>query len=214
IREAPKGSLRDRRSRAGPISHPPSLCYRRSPESGPTRSHTTPSAAELILQPLHEHGGRRPLLALAAEPRFGRRLHEDLFPVTYEGFSPLTRCPYPCLLQAGEGTGNKDLSLKSVFTFIPPSLLPRLGGGLRWGASLLHLIQQSRRVPFLQNFAVPQIHVHATRQARIEASHRAHDVDTLELVSRSVLLKNRRVLYRIFLRSRCSKDVTRVGVPR
>src|SRR5215475_10345287 len=97
IREEPKGSPRDRRPRAGQISHPPSPCYRSSPESGPTRSHTAPSAAGPILQSLDEHGDHRPLLALAAAPRFGRRLYEDLFPETYEGFSPLTRYPYPNL---------------------------------------------------------------------------------------------------------------------
>src|SRR5262249_19627320 len=104
--------------RACPISHPPSLCYRRSPESGPTQSHTTPSAAELILQHLHEHGGRRPLLALAAEPRFGRRLREDLFPVTYEGFSLLTRCPILAFSPGGRRNRKKRFKSKiGVFVY-------------------------------------------------------------------------------------------------
>ena len=65
----------------------------------------------------------------------------------------------------------------------------------------------------LQHLAVAQIHVYAARQARIKAAHRAHDVDALEFV-RPVLFEDRRILHRIFVRTRRSVDVARIGVPR
>src|SRR5277367_1159007 len=77
----------------------------------------------------------------------------------------------------------------------------------------LPLMTKHRRVPRLQNLAVAQIHVHAARQARIKAAHGAHDVDALELV-RPVLLKDWRVLHRVFVGTRRSINVPRIGVPR
>src|SRR5215470_13782089 len=44
-----------------------------------------------------------------------------------------------------------------------------------------------RRVYRLDDAAVAEIHVHAAGQARIEAPHRAHDVDALELLGRVLL---------------------------
>ena len=52
-----------------------------------------------------------------------------------------------------------------------------------------------------QNLAVAQVHVDAARQARIKAAYRAHDINSLELIG-AILLKDRRILHRIFIRSR------------
>ena len=65
----------------------------------------------------------------------------------------------------------------------------------------------------LQDLAVAEIHVDAARQTRIEAAHRAHDVDALEVV-RTVLLEDRRVLHRVFVGSRRAVDIARIRVPR
>src|SRR5580692_12459079 len=64
-----------------------------------------------------------------------------------------------------------------------------------------------------QHLSVSKVHVHTTRQARIETPQGAHDVYTLEFV-RPVFLEDRRVLYRIFVGSRRSIDVARIRVPR
>ncbi len=68
------------------------------------------------------------------------------------------------------------------------------------------------RVPGFQDLAIAQVHVDAARQARIKAAHRAHDVDAFEFI-RPVLLEDRRVLHRIFVRTRSSVNVARVGIP-
>src|SRR5580704_15412671 len=47
------------------------------------------------------------------------------------------------------------------------------------------------RVGRLEHLAAAEVHVHAARQARVEAAHGAHDVDALEVVRR-VLLEDRR----------------------
>src|SRR5580692_7096768 len=65
----------------------------------------------------------------------------------------------------------------------------------------------------LQGFAVPQVHVYTAGQAWIEAAHRAHDVDALEVVP-SVLLEDRLTLHRILVRARRAVAVARAGVPR
>src|SRR5208283_2209424 len=64
-----------------------------------------------------------------------------------------------------------------------------------------------------QYLAVAEIHMDAARQARIETAHRAHDVYAFELV-RSVLFEDGRVLDGIFIGSRRSVDIARIGVPR
>ena len=65
----------------------------------------------------------------------------------------------------------------------------------------------------LQDLAVAEIHVDAAGQTGIEAAHRAHDIDALEFV-RTVLLKDRRVLHRVFVRSRRAVNIARIRVPR
>src|SRR5438874_595522 len=60
---------------------------------------------------------------------------------------------------------------------------------------------ERRHVPHLEQLAAAVVHVDAARQARVEAAHRAHDVDTLELV-RPVLLEERRVLHGVLVRPR------------
>ena len=73
--------------------------------------------------------------------------------------------------------------------------------------------QGRRGVHLFEDFAIAQIHVDAARQARIETSHGAHDVDALEIIW-AVFLEDRRVLHGVFVGSRCAVDVARVGVPR
>src|SRR5713101_5987368 len=58
------------------------------------------------------------------------------------------------------------------------------------------------------------MHMHAAWQARTETPHRAHDVDTLELVARGILFKDRCILDGVFVRSRGAIDVSRVRIPR
>src|SRR6185503_18595313 len=60
--------------------------------------------------------------------------------------------------------------------------------------------------------AVAHVHVDAARQARVEAPHRPHDVDALEVV-RSVLLEDRHVLHRVLVRPRGAVAVARARVP-
>src|ERR1700682_6295090 len=64
----------------------------------------------------------------------------------------------------------------------------------------------------LQHFAVPQIHVHAARQTRIKTPHRAHDINSLELV-RTVFLKDRSVLHRVLIWTRSAVNVAWIGIP-
>ena len=65
----------------------------------------------------------------------------------------------------------------------------------------------------LQNLSVAQVHVHAARQAWIEAANRTHDVDSLEFV-RPVFLEDRRVLHRVFVGAWRAIRIARIGVPR
>src|SRR3984957_20705932 len=64
----------------------------------------------------------------------------------------------------------------------------------------------------LQHLSIPEVHVYAARQTRIEAAHSAHDVDSFEFV-RTVLLEERRILNRIFIWSRSSIHIAWVGIP-
>src|SRR5271163_2230056 len=69
-----------------------------------------------------------------------------------------------------------------------------------------------RRVHDLAHLALA-VHVHPARQARIEAVHRAHDVDPLEVL-RTVLLEDRRVLHGVLVGPRRAVYVAGVAVPR
>src|ERR1700679_2903774 len=55
--------------------------------------------------------------------------------------------------------------------------------------------------------------MYAAGQARIETTHSAHNVDTLEILW-TIIFKDRCVLHRIFIRARSSVDIARVRVPR
>ena len=70
-----------------------------------------------------------------------------------------------------------------------------------------------RVVHRLQGLSGAEIHVHAARQARVEAAHRAHDVDALEVVRR-VLLEDRRVLHGVLVRAGRAVHVAHARVPR
>src|ERR1700730_2873616 len=65
----------------------------------------------------------------------------------------------------------------------------------------------------LQRLAITEIHMHATRQARVEAAYRSHDVDAFELVW-TVVLEDRRVLHGVLIGPGGSVNITRVRVPR
>src|SRR5271169_6693089 len=77
----------------------------------------------------------------------------------------------------------------------------------------LPLVAKHRRVPIFEHLAVSEIHVDAARQARIETANRTHDIDAFELVW-AILFENWRVLDGVFVWTRRSINVTRVGVPR
>ena len=64
----------------------------------------------------------------------------------------------------------------------------------------------------LEYFAGAEIHMDAARQAWVETANRAHDIDAAEIL-RSVLLKDGRVLDRIFIGPRCTVDITRTRIP-
>src|SRR5450755_3680644 len=68
-------------------------------------------------------------------------------------------------------------------------------------------------VHHLAHLARAVVHVHAARQARVEAAHRTHDVHALEVV-RAVLLEDRGVLHGILVRTGGPERVARAGVPR
>ncbi len=72
---------------------------------------------------------------------------------------------------------------------------------------------EHRQVVHVELLAAAQVHVDAARQTGVEAAHRPHDVDALELV-RAVLLEDRRVLHGVLIRPRRAVHVTRAGVPR
>ena len=67
------------------------------------------------------------------------------------------------------------------------------------------------RMMRLKHLAVAEIHVHAARQAGIEAAHRAHDIDALEFAG-AILLKDRSILHCIFVRTRSPVRIARIGI--
>src|SRR5580700_9790819 len=64
-----------------------------------------------------------------------------------------------------------------------------------------------------KGLAIAQVHMYTAGQAGVEAADSAHNVDTLEFIL-AVFLEDRRVLHRIFIRSRRAIDIARIGVPR
>src|ERR1700751_4123131 len=79
-------------------------------------------------------------------------------------------------------------------------------------AVFLRLQAKHRRMMRLQHFSIPEVHMHAARQAWVETAHGTHDVDTLEFIG-SVLFEDRRILNRIFVRPRRSVDIPWVRIP-
>src|SRR5579872_2145094 len=76
----------------------------------------------------------------------------------------------------------------------------------------LQVEAERRGVTLFQHLAVADVHVDATRQAWVEAAHRPHDVDALEVV-RPVLLEDRSALDGILVRTGGAVDVAWVSVP-
>src|SRR6202046_142675 len=64
----------------------------------------------------------------------------------------------------------------------------------------------------LEDLAADKIHVHATGQARIEAPHRAHDINALKFI-RTILLEDWGILHRIFVWTGSAVDITRISIP-
>src|SRR5580658_7487299 len=69
------------------------------------------------------------------------------------------------------------------------------------------------RVRRLQHLPAAEVHVHAARQAWVEAAHRPHDVDALEVL-RAVLLEDRGVLHGVLVRAGRAVAVADAAVPR
>src|SRR6266404_2393169 len=90
-------------------------------------------------------------------------------------------------------------SVTGDFLQLPPSL-----PGQPWCGSRLKA--EHWGMVCLQHLSVPQVHMYAARQTRVEASYRAHDIDSLEFV-RTVFFKDRRVLHRVLVRPRSAVDV-------
>src|SRR4029078_8881771 len=78
------------------------------------------------------------------------------------------------------------------------------------GFSLPLEAEHGRVVPF-NHAAVPRVHVDATGQARIEAAHRPHEFDALEVLG-AVLLEDGEPLDRVLVRPRLAEAVARAGV--
>src|SRR5262249_16103449 len=57
---------------------------------------------------------------------------------------------------------------------------------------------EHRLVDGREGLALPEVHVHPARQAGIEAPHRAHDVDALEVLA-SVLLEDLQPLHGVLV---------------
>src|SRR5450432_2901714 len=79
-------------------------------------------------------------------------------------------------------------------------------------SAMSRLKTKHRGMVRFEHLAVPQIHVHAARQTRVKTPYRAHYIDSLELV-RAIFLEDRRVLHRVFVRTRSAIDVPRIGIP-
>src|ERR1044071_8209217 len=89
-----------------------------------------------------------------------------------------------------------------------------MSASIRWMPSIPStLCAEHRRMARLQNLAIPQIHVHAARQAGIEAANGPHDVDTAEVLG-AIFLENRRLLYRVLVRTRRPVDIPGCRIPR
>jgi hypothetical protein len=63
-----------------------------------------------------------------------------------------------------------------------------------------------------ENLTIIQMHMDAAGKAGIEAAYGSHDVDALERIV-PVLLEDRRILHRIFVRARRAKTISRAGIP-
>src|SRR5277367_68003 len=64
----------------------------------------------------------------------------------------------------------------------------------------------------LQDLPVPQVHVHAAGQARVETAYRAHDINSLEFIG-TVFFEDRRILHRVLVRPWSSVNIPWVGIP-
>src|SRR5205085_74483 len=84
----------------------------------------------------------------------------------------------------------------------PPLKVPRQG-------SFLGQPQQgSRSVHLFEYFSITEEHVHTAGQTRIEAPHRAHDIDAFKIL-RAVLLEDGRVLDGVLVGTGSSERIPR-----
>src|SRR6476661_8992479 len=63
-----------------------------------------------------------------------------------------------------------------------------------------------------EHFPISQVHVNSTGETGIETSHRAHNINALE-VFRPVFFEQWRVLNGVLVRSRCTVYISRAGIP-
>src|SRR6185295_6753391 len=73
-------------------------------------------------------------------------------------------------------------------------------------------VEHAGRRDHVQRFAVALVDVHTTGQARVEAAHRAHDVDALEVLV-AALLEDRGVLHGVLVRAGGAVAVAHAAVP-
>src|SRR5215469_15249609 len=69
------------------------------------------------------------------------------------------------------------------------------------------------RVSGFEKLSVPEVHVNAAGKARVEASHRSHDVNAAEVL-RAVLFEDRSVLHCVFVWARRAVNVAGICIPR
>src|SRR5579884_272318 len=65
---------------------------------------------------------------------------------------------------------------------------------------------------YLKLFPLTQVHMDTTRQTRVKATNRSHDIDTLEVV-RPILFEDGCVLHSVLVGTRCAIDVSYTSIP-
>src|SRR4051794_9859110 len=112
----------------------------------------------------------------------------------------------------GSGTGLADTGLAD--TGLADTGLADTGlADTPWPAPSLAGDRLGGRVEHLQLLAVAEVHVHAARQAGVEAADGPHDVDSLEVLP-VVLLEDRLPLDGVLVGPGRAEAVPRAGVPR
>src|ERR1700752_666659 len=121
-------------------------------------------------------------------------------------------CTNPNALFLASGSGSSSIFLTSSSIFSTPGIpTPLFVFYVPFCGSFHHA--EHWRMVCLQDLAVTEIHVNTAGETRIKASHRAHDVDALEIVG-AVFFEDGRVLDRILIRAGRAVDVAWICIPR